>query len=54
MEKIANRKVQKVSGSNFVSLPHIWCEENNIQKGDIVELFQKGERLVIIPRKEAE
>ena len=45
------RKVQVTGGSTFtVSLPKEWAEENGVSAGSVVELFHRGETLLMKPK----
>jgi phosphate uptake regulator len=45
------RKVQVTGGSTFtVSLPKEWAEENGVSAGSVVELFNRGETLLMKPK----
>lgn len=47
------RKIIQIAGSTqLVSLPRKWCKENNVQKGDEVEIISKGSRLMVDLGKE--
>ena len=47
-------KPRKVLGSysytNFVTLPRKWIKDNNLKKGDLVDMKIEGEKLIITKR----
>lgn len=47
MERIARRKLQKMSGSAYVALPPVWIEEHGLHKGDPIDIFKENGRLII-------
>ena len=49
MERVAERKLQDIGGSLFVSLPPIWTRDSNLEKGDTVGLYVEGRKLIVLP-----
>jgi phosphate uptake regulator len=49
------RKVQVTGGSTYtVSLPKEWAESNGVSAGSVVELFHRGEALLMKPKTDQE
>ncbi|MDI6867854.1 MULTISPECIES: AbrB/MazE/SpoVT family DNA-binding domain-containing protein [unclassified Methanoculleus] len=47
MERVATRKLQRLGGSNYVSLPAAWVKQNSLKEGDPVDISLERGRLVI-------
>jgi len=47
MEKIGQRKLQKVGDSLLISLPADWVRRMEVSKGSIIDLYQENDRLIL-------
>lgn len=43
MDLISKRKVQQFNHSRLISLPAIWCQSCDLDKGDFVEIIIKND-----------
>lgn len=52
-EKVAEMKVQiGSSGARFVTIPQSYADDMGLVRGSVVEVFRKGDTLVIRPKKD--
>jgi len=47
MERVATRNLQRLGGSNYVSLPAAWVKQNSLKEGDPVDISLEHGRVVI-------
>lgn len=52
MEKISSRIVQNIGDSLFVSIPVQWAQDLGVEKGTILDLYRKGDQLIIMKKHE--
>lgn len=47
MERVATRNLQRLGGSDYVSLPAAWVKQNSLKAGDPVDISLEHGRVVI-------
>lgn len=53
MIKINRYKIRRSGQGVTITIPKIWLEDNNLDAGDLVEIYRdEDDRLVIVPKKE--
>ena len=48
MERVGTRKLQKQSGSLYLSLPRFWTHDQHLDRGSPIDVFVEGERLILV------
>ena len=51
MLELGERKVQRHAGSFFVNIPIIWAKNNNVKRGDRLEITLTDKNELIIRKK---